>query len=142
MKISPMFVILPALAIILAGCSSSMNATDTPAPATGTETGDEVQGKMPASDEIIDVGMSDYKFDKSEIRVKAGSTVTLRFKNTGGTHDFVIDELNVKSRMLSKDEMQEVNVTIPTDAAGKTYEFYCSVPGHRKMGMVGKFIIE
>src|SRR3990167_9681354 len=36
-----------------------------------------------------------FAFTPSEIRVKKGDTVRLIFKSSGGTHDLVIDELDV-----------------------------------------------
>jgi plastocyanin len=152
MKVRSTLLIVPIVAVVLAGCTAkttpevddSSMMQQAPATDTGTmnETPMDEQTKMPASDMIVDLAMSDYQFDKSEVRVKAGSTVTFRLSNSGGTHDFMIDELGVKSRVMETGEMQEINVTIPLDAAGQTYEYYCSVLNHRDMGMSGNLVIE
>ena len=54
-------------------------------------------------------------------------------------HDFVIDELNVKSEITKGGNSTVVEFT--PDTAG-TFEFYCSVGQHRANGMVGKLIVE
>lgn len=90
----------------------------------------------------IEVEMSSYKFNPDEIRVKAGQTVTIKLHNAGGIHDFVIDELDVASEESSTGEDTEVTFTVPEDAAGESYEYYCGVGNHRQLGMVGMLIVE
>lgn len=82
---------------------------------------------------------SNFKFDKSEIRVNKGDTVKITFKNAGGFHDFVIDEFNVATKQGNGPS--EETVTFLADKAGE-YFFYCSVGQHRANGMEGKFIVE
>lgn len=82
---------------------------------------------------------SNFKFDMSEIRVKAGDTVKITFKNSQGFHDFVIEEFNVAIKQGNGPS--EETVTFVADKAG-TYEFYCSVGQHRAMGMKGNLIVE
>lgn len=82
---------------------------------------------------------SNFKFDVPEIRVKAGDTVKITFKNAGGFHDFVIDEFKVKAKQGNGPS--EETVTFVADKAGE-YAFYCSVGQHRANGMEGKFIVE
>ena len=83
------------------------------------------------------VELSNFKFSPTTIDVEAGEKVVFVLKNTGGTHDFVIDELNVQSRTLQTGQEERIEVEIPEDAAGKDYEFYCSIGNHRAMGMKG-----
>ncbi len=85
------------------------------------------------------VNGNDFKFDVTEIRVKVGDKVKVTFKNTGGFHDWVLDEFNVKTAQL-KDGAEET-VEFVAEKAG-TFEYYCSVGKHRQMGMVGKLIVE
>jgi len=80
-----------------------------------------------------------YYFDPNEIRVKAGETVTITFVNVEGVHDFIIDEMNVRTRQISAGETDSVEFT-PENTG--TYEFYCSVGNHRAMGMRGTLIVE
>lgn len=78
-------------------------------------------------------------FSPNEIKVNVGDTVRITYKNTVGKHDFTLDEFNVKTQLL--DAGQEEAVEFVADAAG-SYEFYCSVAGHRAAGMKGTLVVE
>lgn len=82
---------------------------------------------------------SPFKFTPKEMRVKKGDTVRVTFKNAQGTHDFVIDEFDVKTNQIGEGEEEEVEFI--ADKAG-TFEYYCSVANHRAQGMVGKLVVE
>lgn len=82
---------------------------------------------------------SNFKFAPNEIKVAKGDTVRVIFKNSGGFHDFVLDEFNVKTSQIG-DGLQET-VEFTADQTGQ-FEFYCSVGQHRQMGMVGTLIVE
>lgn len=90
------------------------------------------------SKKITVVGSS-FRFSPNEIRVKKGDVVTIVFQNSGGLHDFVIDEFNVKTKQISGGESE--TVTFTADKTG-TFEYYCSVGNHRQMGMKGNLIVE
>jgi len=80
-----------------------------------------------------------FFFKPNEIKVKSGQKVVITFNNSGGFHDFVIDELNVKTKQLKSEETEVIEFT--PEKPG-TYEFYCSVGNHRAMGMKGTLIVE
>lgn len=81
-----------------------------------------------------------FKFTPSEIRVHRGDKVRIDFSNIGGMpHNWVIDEFNAQTPQLQVGESASVELT--ADKAG-TFEYYCSVGQHRKMGMVGKLVVE
>ncbi|MFW5828559.1 MAG: plastocyanin/azurin family copper-binding protein [Alkalispirochaeta sp.] len=75
---------------------------------------------------------------QSEIRVNEGDTIRLTFENTGGRHDWVLDEFDAATDVINGGDSQTIEFT--ADEAGE-YEFYCSVPGHRQAGMWGTFIV-
>jgi plastocyanin len=79
------------------------------------------------------------KFVPAEIKVKKGDKVKITFKNTGGSHDFVINEFGVKTAVLGAGKSETVEFS--ADKEG-TYEYYCSVPGHRAAGMKGMLVVE
>ncbi len=106
-------------------------------PAESVSAGEET-GVAPENDKIAVVA-SNFAFDVTEIKAKVGDPLTVAVTNEEGFHDFVIDELEVDSGMIPAGETKEL--TIPTNKPG-TYEFYCSVGEHRKMGMKGMLIIE
>ena len=82
-----------------------------------------------------------FAFTPNVFEVKAGTTVKIKIVNAGGIHDFVIDELDVKSSQIKEGEEEIFEITIPEDAKGKEYEFYCSVGNHRQQGMVGTLTV-
>lgn len=76
-------------------------------------------------------------WSQTEITVAPGDT--LQVVNAGVLeHDFTVDELGIAQDLTD----EPVEITIPADAAPGTYEFYCSVPGHKESGMVGTLTIE
>ncbi len=86
---------------------------------------------------VLELDAQDIDWSKKEITVKPGDTITV--KNTGALpHDFSIDEFKIADAM---DSGASVTVTIPADAKPGTYQYYCSVPGHKEAGMVGKITI-
>ncbi|MCC6792754.1 MAG: cupredoxin domain-containing protein [Thermomicrobiales bacterium] len=87
----------------------------------------------------IDVEMVDIAFAPTEITVPANTDVTINLVNNGvSTHNFHIDELGVNSGDYAGG--QTGTVTFNSGAPGE-YEFFCSVPGHKEAGMVGKLIV-
>ncbi len=80
-----------------------------------------------------------YKFTPKDIKVKKGEKVKVALKVMDMQHDFVIDELNVKSKIGKAGETVEVEFT--PNKAGE-FEFYCSVGNHRAQGMSGTIIVE
>lgn len=80
-----------------------------------------------------------FGFSQKEIRVKKGDTVTVNFESTGGLHDFTVDEFKAKTQQVESG--MKTSTTFVADKTG-TFEYYCSVGQHRKIGMVGKLIVE
>lgn len=91
------------------------------------------------ADKTIEVQGLNFSYDQKEIKVKKGEKIAVKFVNTEGFHDFVIDELNVRTQRIGEGKSE--TILIPTDKTG-TYAYYCSVGQHRKMGMEGKLTIE
>jgi plastocyanin len=87
----------------------------------------------------LTVEAGNFKFVPAILNVKQGDTVRINFKNSEGSHNLVIDEFNVKTNQIN--EGDEEAVEFAASKAG-TFEYYCSVGNHRKMGMVGKLIVE
>ncbi|MFW5695796.1 MAG: plastocyanin/azurin family copper-binding protein [Alkalispirochaeta sp.] len=86
----------------------------------------------------ITVQNDQLSYVQSEIRVNEGDTIRLTFENTGGRHDWVLDEFDAATDVINGGDSQTIEFT--ADEAGE-YEFYCSVPGHRQAGMWGTFIV-
>ncbi|OGK12924.1 hypothetical protein A3A93_01710 [Candidatus Roizmanbacteria bacterium RIFCSPLOWO2_01_FULL_38_12] len=82
---------------------------------------------------------SSFKYDVTEIRVKKGDTVKIILNNTGGIHDWVIDEFDARTKQINDGETD--TVTFVASETGE-FEYYCSIGNHRAMGMVGTLIVE
>lgn len=87
----------------------------------------------------IEVEGGSFYYNPNVIRVKQGATVTVTLNSADMMHDFVIDELNVRSAIIPAG--RSTTVTFTADEVGE-FEFYCSVSDHRVMGMVGTLIVE
>ena len=109
-----------------------------------TEGLENVQEEQPEDGTSMEAGVVSveggmFYFKPNEIRVKKGETVKVAFNNSEGMHDFVIDELNVRTPIIKAGESAEVEFTV--DEVGE-FEFYCSVGNHRQQGMTGTLIVE
>ena len=84
------------------------------------------------------VSTVDLAFEPKELTIAAGTDVTITITNNGALqHDFTVDELGVQSDMLNGGD----SGTVTINAEAGTYEFYCSVPGHKEAGMVGTLTV-
>jgi len=86
---------------------------------------------------VVIVALDPFQFAPTELTVTPGQEVIAI--NIGIlAHDFTVDDWSIKVDLPTGDP---VTITIPEDAAPGDYEFYCSVPGHREIGMVGTLTI-
>lgn len=89
----------------------------------------------------ITIEMSEYKFNPSTITVSPGASVTVTLKNVGTLqHDFHVDAVNATSPMVDPGKSTDFTFTAPSQAG--TYDFWCTVPGHKELGMVGKLEVK
>lgn len=88
--------------------------------------------------EIVVVGKN-MSFSPSSITVKKGERVRITFQNIEGTHDFKLDEFRVGTRRIKAGQRESVEFI--ADKVG-IFEFYCSVIGHRFLGMKGILVVE
>jgi plastocyanin len=85
------------------------------------------------------VSGSNYKFSPSTLSVNKGDKVRITFQNSGGTHDWNLDEFNAHTKILSGGQSEVVEFT--ADKTG-SFEYYCSVGNHRQMGMKGTLTVK
>lgn len=125
---------------VLAGCSSGSGS------ANSTTTAETVELKA-----------TNMAFSTKEITVKKGAPVKVVLNNEDSLlHDFSVDKLPAKLKESKGDDHAHSSgsaVHVAADA-GKTgsveftpteagtYTFYCTVPGHKDSGMVGKLIVQ
>lgn len=92
-------------------------------------------GKAPARPITIKVTAREFSYTLSRKTVPLGATVRFVVHNAGDLpHDFVIAKKRTK--LLTSGQTQTLTVKFPK--AGR-FTFLCSVPGHAKVGMKGRF---
>ena len=105
---------------------------------------------------------TDFAYTPLSITVPAGEPVLLTLKNSGNLeHDFVIEKIDVKTDVIqdsSSDahhahgveanydlhfsaQVGETSVIQFTVSEPGTYQFFCSVAGHKEAGMVGELVV-
>lgn len=132
--------------LVLTGCSHVQPAANqTPPSEVESSNGEEDTTKLsPTQDDgnqdVVNYALSlkNFSFNPALIEAEPGETVKVKLTNSKGLHDFTLDELDVKSKLLNEGEEVIIEITIPAGTlSGTEYEFYCSVGNHRQLGMVG-----
>lgn len=124
-------VLLLAGALLLAACGGSESAS--------------------SSDQRLRVEGGEFEFSPSTIELEVGKAVTLEFVNTGTTeHDLQVMEMPATGAGHGHGSDGDVHahampgktdsITFTPDDAG-TYQFICTIPGHREAGMTGTFVV-
>ena len=147
-KIGPAFLTGAAsITLLLSGCGGDGNAG---APAAG---GTKVEA--PPAGGAVALAMEDIKYDKAALSVTAGQMITINLSNVGALeHDFTIDKIDAKATLDGKDTKTEKHamsarmkaktsgkLEITPNAAG-TFEYYCTVIGHKEAGMKGVLTVK
>lgn len=88
----------------------------------------------------ITVTGNEYSYNPASITVKRGERIKLTFINAGTiVHNLVIDELNVKTKMIEPGKSNTIEFTVEGNS---TLVFYCSIGNHKALGMKGELKIE
>ena len=87
----------------------------------------------------IEVQAKEFSFTPAKLTLKAGQPSTIALKNTGSIeHDLTVDDAGFKLTVTAgKTGDKELKVDKPG-----TYEFHCSVAGHKDAGMKGELTVE
>lgn len=88
-------------------------------------------------EEVIKMEARSFSFSPDSVQAQVGEQVSIDV-TSAGKHTFTIDELGVDVA-LPNDETTRVVFT-PKETG--TFEFYCSIPGHREAGQVGMLVVE
>ena len=84
------------------------------------------------------VEAQDIKYSVTELEGPADTDFAITLVNKGVLeHDLVIDDLELATELLKPGE----EGTIVVNAPAGTYEYYCTVAGHKELGMVGKLTL-
>jgi plastocyanin len=110
-------------------------ATPIPTESTPATTGGGAAGATTLALEADPTGQ--LKFVESKLTAKAGD-ITIKLTNASAVpHDVAVDGASGVSDQVQDGGTAELTVNLP---AG-TYEYYCTVPGHRQAGMVGTLTV-
>lgn len=119
-------------AVALAACGGDSESSD-----NGTSDNGSSNGGDAAVTETVTVETKEFSFTPDSISIAAGSTEVVVDNSAGVVeHDFTIDALDVEIYAAPGTTESEV---IEFEAG--TYEFYCSIPGHREAGMEGTLTV-
>ncbi len=88
---------------------------------------------------IFNIEAGSYYYKPNVMRVKKGDKVRIVMSVKDMTHDFNIDELHVEIPVTQAGKTGSVEFV--ADKVG-SFEYYCGVGSHRKMGQVGTIIVE
>ncbi|MBX4181317.1 cupredoxin domain-containing protein [Candidatus Parcubacteria bacterium] len=105
---------------------------------TSNTTASTTTDNTPSVKEFTVVGKS-FSFTPSTLTVKKGDTVRINFQNSGGQHDWRLDEFNAKTKVIGSGQSETIEFV--ADKTG-SFEYYCSVGTHRQMGMRGTLTVE
>ncbi len=87
----------------------------------------------------VEITLSDFAFSPRVITVRVGEPLNLRLVNTGeAMHDYTVPAQGIH-RAAKPDAA--VTLGLRTDRPGE-FEVYCSVTGHRELGMVGRIMVQ
>ncbi len=93
-----------------------------------------------AAAQKVTVVAKEFSYTPNKITVKIGQPVQLLLDNKGVIeHDWVVDRFKVKTGLVQPGKSATATFT-PT--AKGTFEFYCSVPGHKEAGMKGTLVVQ
>jgi uncharacterized cupredoxin-like copper-binding protein len=125
---------LLAAAVVIGGCGGGSD--DGGGSTAGTDRPpDESSGGSTSS---INVVGKEFSYDPTRLTLKAGEGSTIVLKNDGSIeHDITVDEARFKLTVPGNDTSEKV---LKVDKPG-TYQFYCSVPGHKDAGMKGELTV-
>lgn len=86
----------------------------------------------------LQVTAIDIAFMETALQAPADTDVTLTLTNTGvAQHDLVIEGTSYGTPLLNSGESASFTFNLPSGE----YTYYCTVPGHRAAGMVGKLTV-
>ena len=110
----------------------------------------------------ITLNATDFMYSPVSVTVPVGELVTLTFQNTGAVeHDFVIEKIDASVDMVEDSgsdthhmhgadanydlhfsaQPGETSTVKFTVSESGTYQFFCSVTGHKEAGMIGELIV-
>lgn len=120
-------VFLGMAAVVIGGCGGG----------SGDDTSTAGSTEAPAGEKITVVG-KEFSYDPATLTLKAGQPFTVVLRNTGSIeHDITVDDAKFKLTVPGNNTREKA---LEVDKPG-TYQFYCSLPGHKSAGMKGELTV-
>ena len=132
---------LAVLAFGVAGCGDDDSGDDSAATTPATTPAPQPTTSTPATGgaSTVKVGESEYKLTPSSVNAKAGSA-TFEVTNDGKIpHDLEIEGSGVEKKTATIQPGGNAKLTV--DLKPGTYEMYCTIDGHKDLGMEGKVTV-
>jgi uncharacterized cupredoxin-like copper-binding protein len=93
--------------------------------------------EAPAGEKIAVEG-KEFSYDPANLTLEAGQPFTIVLKNTGSIeHDLTVDDAKFKLTVPGNNTREK---GLEVEKPG-TYQFYCSLPGHKSAGMKGELTV-
>ena len=129
MRIRPTYIAIASLAAaVLAGCGDD-NGTKTISPGGASDSG-------AGSSKSLVVKESDFKLDPKDLTVTDAGAVTITVKNEGQTtHALEVEGQGTEKK--TEDIAPGDSATLTVTLKKGSYEMYCPIDGHKKLGMEG-----
>ena len=125
--------------LLMRGSRSNPNETSSPAITNTTEA--TPSSSTDSETLMMTVEGKEFSYTPSTFSVKPGQKIKVLFKNVGKMeHDFVVEELGVRTKVIESGEEDTVEFVAP--ATGGKLTYYCSVGSHRANGMEGTITVE
>ncbi|CAN0413773.1 unnamed protein product, partial [Phaeothamnion confervicola] len=119
--------------ITVGGAPAGQTEEASPAAEEATPAAGESAGATTASIDTVDIN-----FEPKELTIAADTDVKITVTNKGVLqHDFHVDQLDITSKLLNGGETDTVTI----NAKPGTYQFWCTVPGHKEAGMTGTLTV-
>ena len=92
------------------------------------------------SEVTININGTEFEYNPSTFTVKQGQTVEVVFRNVGSiAHNIRFGEWDVQTATISSGET--ATITFTPEETG-TFDYWCTIPGHRAQGMEGQITVE
>lgn len=90
--------------------------------------------------------MGDLYFKPNTLTAKPGQTLQITLDNRGSLeHNFVLYDADGQTVLFEKDAIQpgqKANISLKAPEKAGTYQYVCTVPGHKEGGMVGTLTVQ
>ena len=124
--------VLAAAAVLVGACGGGSEED------AGNTAGPDKPPAESSGGPTINVVGKEFSYDPAKLTLKASEGSTIVLKNVGAIeHDITVDEAGFKLTVPGTNTGEKV---LKVDKPG-TYEFYCSVAGHKDAGMKGELTV-